>query len=335
MPRSSICGANTAIRLQEETANVESHLVQGDFTKTVLSCFSTNKLNSFDSNLLEPLLKLLRLSPAIAASLAVPEMFAGIGLRLGHKKAVVRLNLLRLVRIILDACDPDVSGTGSPASPLGSRQVRSLLDTIRVLAEKDSAVLVRNLAAELVKLRVGGGGALDVSSAPSTSRLGSGGRRTYTPPGLHAALAVPHTPTQGRYRHSRGLSSGAAYIEVAASPRRTPAGIDRDGAAYRPRSSDSTGIPRRVSGEPGTPGAGGREAFARSRLPRTALSYSRGAVPGQGMPVVNRSESALSNKENVGRGAGGGGGAGMGVGSPAAGAAAGKRRSRAPSDARW
>lgn len=324
--------ANHFYRLQEETANVESHLIQGDFTKTVLSCFSTNKLNSFDSNLLEPLLKLLRLSPAIAASLAVPEMFAGIGLRLGHKKAVVRLNLLRLVRIILDACDPDVSGTGSPVSPLGSRQVRSLLDTIRVLAEKDSAVLVRNLAAELVKLRVGGG-ALDVSSAPSTSRRsGSGGRRTYTPPGPHVALAVPHTPTQGRYRHSRGLSSGAAYIEVAASPRRTPAIAERDGAMYRPRSSDSTGIPRRVSGEPGTPGsAGGREALARSRLPRTALSYSRGPVPGQGPPVVNRSESALSNKENAGRGTG----PGAGVGSPAPGAVAGKRRARAPSDAKW
>lgn len=263
-------------------------------------------------------------------------MFAGIGLCLGHKKAVVRLNLLRLVRIILDACDPDVSGSGSPVNALGSRQVRSLLDTIRVLAEKDSAVLVRNLAAELVKLRVGGA-ALDAASAPNTSRRpGSGGRRTYTPPSPHVALAVPHTPTQGgRYRHSRGLSSGAAYIEVAASPRRTPA-VDRDGAVYRPRSSDSTGIPRRVSGEPGTPGSGGsREALARSRLPRTALSYARGPMPGQAPPVVNRSESALSNKENAGRGPGLGPGSGAGVGSPAAGMVAGKRRSRAPSDAKW
>ncbi|MBE3046750.1 hypothetical protein IMZ48_30320, partial [Candidatus Bathyarchaeota archaeon] len=102
---------------------MEGHLLQSEFTRTVLSCFSTNKLNSFDSNLLEPLLKLLRLSPAIAASLAVPEMFAGIGLRLGHKKAVVRLNLLRLVRIILDAVDAEAGGA------LGSRQVRALLDT--------------------------------------------------------------------------------------------------------------------------------------------------------------------------------------------------------------
>lgn len=298
---------------------MEGHLLQSEFTRTVLSCFSTNKLNSFDSNLLEPLLKLLRLSPAIAASLAVPEMFAGIGLRLGHKKAVVRLNLLRLVRIILDACDPDTAGA------LGGRQVQSLLDTIRVLAEKDSAVLVRNLAAELVKLKVEGALA-DAGPVPgSARRSGSGNsRRNFTPPGLHVSMSMPQTPTQGvRYRHGQNLSGGPAYIEVAASPRRTP-GVthERDGGVYRPRSREGTGIPRRVSGE-----AGGAAAQGRSRLPRTSLSYSRASFSGQAPPVISRSESALSNKENVGRAGGGGGGGGA---SPAV-----KRRGRTPSDAKW
>ncbi|KAI8306436.1 Cytokinesis protein [Colletotrichum sp. SAR11_59] len=139
------------IWLQEETAKVESHLLDGKFTDAIVACFHTNKLNSFDANLLEPLLKLLRLSPSIAGSLAKPEMFAGIGQRLGHKKAVVRLNLLRLVRNIMDACDSEMLGMGNGSSSLNIKQVRSLFDAIQTLAEKDSAVLVRNLASELVK----------------------------------------------------------------------------------------------------------------------------------------------------------------------------------------
>ncbi|KAJ2967229.1 hypothetical protein NQ176_g9764 [Zarea fungicola] len=134
--------------LQEETANVESHLIDGSFTRAIISGFNTNRLNSFDSNLLEPLLKLLRLSPGVAASLAKPEMFAGIAQRLGHKKAVVRLNLLRLVRTIVDACD-NALGNGDGTTSLNSAQVRSLMEVIQTLAETDTAVLVRNLAAEL------------------------------------------------------------------------------------------------------------------------------------------------------------------------------------------
>ncbi|KAG7136653.1 Cytokinesis protein sepH like [Verticillium longisporum] len=182
--------------LQEETAKVESHLLDGKFTNAIVACFDTNKINTFDSNLLEPLLKLLRLSPAICGSLAKPEMFAGIGQRLGHKKAVVRLNLLRLVRNIMDTCEMDAMGTGNGSSSLNSRQVQSLVGAIQTLADKDSAVLVRNLASELVRSHVEGdtyegipperkGSAGSIASR----RSGSGLRRTssYTPPGLHSA----------------------------------------------------------------------------------------------------------------------------------------------------
>src|SRR5690348_800321 len=50
--------------LQEETAKVESHLLDGSFTAAIISCFNPTKANAFDPNLLEPLLKVLRLSPA-------------------------------------------------------------------------------------------------------------------------------------------------------------------------------------------------------------------------------------------------------------------------------
>ena len=334
--------------LQEETANVESHLTDGHFTRAIVSGFNTNRLNAFDSNLLEPLLKLLRLSPILASALARPEMFAGIAQRLGHKKAVVRLNLLRLVRIITDACDPSVLGSGDGLRSLNTSQVRSLMDSIQSLAETDSAVLVRNLAAELVKsspvsarkgssissvssVSTSGGGLaspriLDSSSDtpggggfyyyPSTSSVASSttssSRRTnrrntsYTPPGLHASASVPQTPTHHRTRASL---AGSAFIEVAASPRRSAA-IEREQSAagnfYRPRSRDGpTGIPRRrVSGDSSSGAGAAPISKIRSRLPQTSSSSSAtnltpssrfgGAQP----TTVVRSESNASNKEN-------------------------------------
>lgn len=244
------------IWLQEETANVESHLLDGNFTRAIVSCFNTNRLNAFDSNLLEPLLKLLRLSPSVAASLAKPELFAGIAQRLGHKKAVVRLNLLRLVRTIMDACDYSL-GSGDGARTLNSSQVRSLLDAIQTLAETDSAVLVRNLAAELVRSHIvpaAAAVATTTSRDSSTSSRRSGRRNTsYTPPGLGLAgantgISTGGTPTATPTHRSR---ASLAYIEVASSPR-------RDGS-FRPKSREGvTGIPRMVSGDKG------------SRLPRTS-----------------------------------------------------------------
>ncbi|KAH6710013.1 hypothetical protein VD0002_g703 [Verticillium dahliae] len=334
--------------LQEETAKVESHLLDGKFTNAIVACFDTNKINTFDSNLLEPLLKLLRLSPAICGSLAKPEMFAGIGQRLGHKKAVVRLNLLRLVRNIMDTCEMDAMGTGNGSSSLNSRQVQSLVGAIQTLADKDSAVLVRNLASELVRSHVEGdtyegipperkGSAGSIASR----RSGSGLRRTssYTPPGLHSAVSMPPTPTSSshsRHRTSHHPSlSGNAYIEVAASPRRTPVTgtQERESILYRPRSRDgATAIPRRVSGDmsSGTPTGSG----SKSRLPRTSTSFTRpNSLSAQSLVV--RSDSNNSNKENYSRNASAVS-APASTPAPASSSSAGKRRNRAPSsDMKW
>ncbi|KAK7431908.1 Protein kinase of the Mitotic Exit Network [Neonectria magnoliae] len=340
--------------LQEETANVESHLVEGHFTRAIVSCFNTNKLNAFDSNLLEPLLKLLRLSPSVAASLAKPEMFAGIAQRLGHKKAVVRLNLLRLVRTIMDACEPGI-GNGDGTRTLNSSQVRSLMDAIQTLSEKDSAVLVRNLASELVRSSIEAnarpheGAPSSVPSSTSSRRSGSRRNTSYTPPGLHSSASVPQTPTH----KSRASLASNAYIEVAASPRRAAA-LEREGILYRPRSRDGpTGIPRRVSGESMSLGI----ATGKSRLPRTSMAAPGSArMPGGGsggradMPMVVRSDSSLSNKENVVRasasrdglrsrdGLGSRDGSRDGSSVPPGLGLSGvtsKRRSRAPSDIKW
>lgn len=367
--------------LQEETANVESHLVDGDFTRAIISCFSTNRLNAFDSNLLEPLLKLLRLSPSLTSSLAKPEMFAGITQRLGHKKAVVRLNLLRLVRTIIDACEPTGLGGGDGARTLNSAQVRSLMDSIQTLAETDSAVLVRNLASELVKSHAvdspsmiamrhdGMASSSQVNSASSSSRRGTRRNTSYTPASLQSSVSMPHTPTH----RSRASLANNAFIEIAASPRR-PAPMEREGSLYRPRSRDGpTGIPRRVSGDSSSLGGSSTgsnsaaAAAAKSRLPRTSLAASMAGRGGSGIrgepapPMVVRSDSNASNKENAGRhvfGPSGGGGVGNtsreslvsrdslgsrdgpgsrdGLGSrDGSVVAALKRRGRAPSDVKW
>ncbi len=305
-----------------------------------MSCFNTNKANAFDPNLLEPLLKVLRLSPSVAASLAKAEMYAGIAQKLGHKKAVVRLNLLRLVRNMMDISRESGMGPGGG----GNRQLRALFDFIQTLADKDSAVLVRNLASELVRSHIDAdvdarslGG---VSTVTSSSRSRSGPRRTtsYTPPGLQSSTsAPPMTPTHHGHRPSQ---SAAAYIEVAATPRRSAVATthERDAALYRPRSRDggsaSSSIPRRVSGDVTTNGS----LSSRSRLPRQSTSGPGRpslSLAGAGPAIVSRSESSLSNKENVGRVAAvermSATGSGSGSGRDAA-----RRRTRAPStDVKW
>ena len=312
--------------LQEETANVESHLADGSFTRAIVSCFSTNKLNAFDCNLLEPLLKVLRLSPPLAASLAKPEMFAGINQRLGHKKAVVRLNLLRLVRNIMDACEPGIGG-GDGLRTLNSTQVQSLLGSIQTLAELDSAVLVRNLAAELARPHLDGSlktrasmmmheNLASSTGSTSSSRRSNLRRNTsYTTPSLQTSASMPQTPT---HRSRVSLAGGGSFIEVANSPRR-PGGAEREGSLYRPRSRDGpTSIPRRVSGDStslGNAGAGVRGSNSAgnvthavnpvsSRLPRTsttgliaARTNSRSSITSRDGPPALRRDSSTSNRD--------------------------------------
>ncbi|KAM7185405.1 putative SEPH-like protein [Naviculisporaceae sp. PSN 640] len=323
--------------LQEETAKVESHLLDGSFTAAIMSCFDTAKANAFDPNLLEPLLKVLRLSPSVAASLAQADMYAGIAQKLGHKKAVVRLNLLRLVRNIMDGCEANNASMASISSSNTGKQLRLLFDDIQTLADKDPAVLVRNLASELVKSHInidmqhdlmalgalgigsgGGNGSSGSSASASGSRSRSGPRRntSYTPPSLqHSSMSMPPTPTHGGHGHRPSQSTTSAYIEVAATPKRTAASIaqDRDAGVFRPRSRDGaalgvTAIPRRVSGDSNASGSSslGLGSGVKSRLPRTSMSqFSRpnlsnsiSAPPGG---LATRSESSSSNKENYGR----------------------------------
>jgi hypothetical protein len=230
----------TLSRLQEETARVEEHLLDGSFTDAIVKCFNISKANAFE-NLLEPLQKLLRLSPQVAASLAREDLFSRIVQKLHHNKAAIRLNLLRIVRSICDYSEEQA----------GLLSQYHLLDVIQDLEKNDPAVLVRNMAGELVKSCE----ELDGKSGTKRRAL----RRTSastTPPSLMSTHSMPSTPQLGRSTPS--LTS----LNMQETPRhRKPV---TSSLAIRPVSRDGSG-PAGFSGLNSETGN-----TAKSRLPRTA-----------------------------------------------------------------
>ncbi|GJJ77608.1 hypothetical protein EMPS_09967 [Entomortierella parvispora] len=125
--------------LQDETADVEQILVQPSSLSLFVQAFLTAKANSFE-NILEPLHKIIRLSPAVACGIALPPLFQRLLDRLAHPKAVVRLNLLRILRAIFDV-HPE---------RLQLVLQYGISDVVVRIAEEDSAVLVKELAKEIL-----------------------------------------------------------------------------------------------------------------------------------------------------------------------------------------
>lgn len=192
-------------RLQEETAKVEEHLLdtrdgEPPFIVSIVRCVTISKANAFE-NLLEPLQKILRLSPATAATLARPDMFERIGQKLHHTKPAVRVNLLRILTTICDASE----------ERCGLLRKYGLLDALREL-QKDTRILVRELAGQLVK------------SSEESPPLSSGRPRRSTirrtsgngpPPGLISSHSMPVAPQVGR------SGSSKPYLDSRETPRRS------------------------------------------------------------------------------------------------------------------
>lgn len=235
-----IISLTSITRLQEETARVEEHLLDGSFALAITKCFTTSKANAFE-NLLEPLQKLLHLSPPIALSLAHPDLFSRILQKLQSSKAVVRVNLLRIVRSICDASD----------DPGGLLDRYELLDAIQRLAEFDGAVLVRNMAGELLKSNEASD-RLGMSS--SKRRTGRRPSSSNTPPSLLSAHSMPPTPTSSRSMHSTNYFFDREPRERGAANGRF---------SYRPVSREGMA----VNGVPVVANGGG--SAVKSRLPRT------------------------------------------------------------------
>jgi serine/threonine protein kinase len=287
------------IWLQEETAKVEEHiLASAGFSEAIVHCFNVSKPDAFE-NLLEPLQKLLRLSPPVAASLAHPELFTRTILRLHSKKALVRLNLLRIIRSICDASDEQ----GALVRNYG------LLDSVTDLAAHDPAILVREMASELVRsseftIRR----TLDLR--PAVRRSSSS---TMTPPPIiPPTSSMPPTPTLGSASSFTDRTGGRGFFDFGFdNPNRSRASISVGVSAsspYRPVSRDSSAgsqhgsvgtgvssygsslsasnIPAAASSPAGS--LTSASAAAKSRLPRTstANSGSRRALSRLGMAAA-------------------------------------------------
>lgn len=239
---------------------MEEHLLDDradglSFTDSIVKCLTISKANAFE-NLLEPLQKLLRLSPPVASTLARPDLFTRIRQKLHHTKAAVRLNLLRILSSICDSTEEQ----GDLLARCG------LLDAIREL-ENDSAILVRDMAGKLLK------------SSEHLESLSSAKRRPLMRRTSTSALSQtsggnlsrPSTPNL-RPGQSRGL------FDVAESPRhqrKSLRPVTRDGSTSAVGPSDSIG-----------------HAASRSRVPRAMNSRLSllGSLPSE----ETRSPSSLN-----------------------------------------
>lgn len=143
-------------RLQDETARVEDELRKPAALDALLRCFVSAKANSFE-NLLDPFLKITRISNLITIGIAKSQFINRIIEKLGHNKAVVRLNLLRILRALCDV---------HPNRAVLVERF-GLYDIVVKLSKEDGAVLVRELAREIVP-------SLAPALKPVSSRLGKG-----------------------------------------------------------------------------------------------------------------------------------------------------------------
>lgn len=270
---------------QEETAKVEQHLLEGNFSNAIVDCFNNEDV---DFNLLETLHKLLRLSPAVAATLVRPKMFSALGKMLSAKKPDIRLNLLRLVCSI---CDPE---QGSPSTLRRS----GLLETIESLAQNDPTVLIKNMASEFVKTCM----EKEENESSGGSRRAASVFRRSSPYNLSAEQSSPSAPVTPTHK-SRTSRQGGAILGSPLTPQRRPM-TPRDildesllSPPYRERPRENNFMLRRPSIDPETliepnrlsgdttisnfrrPSGDAGGTPGKSRLPRTAaLKTSRASA---------------------------------------------------------
>ena len=106
----------------------------------LLKCFVSAKAVSFE-NLLDPFLKICRLSNLVTLGVAKSQFFKRIIDKLNNSsKAVVRLNLLKILRTVCDA---------HPNRALLVERF-GIYDIVVKLSQEDGAVLVKELAREIL-----------------------------------------------------------------------------------------------------------------------------------------------------------------------------------------
>ena len=205
---------------------MEQYLLSSNFSTAIIASYTSPELSqsTFES-MLEPLQKLVRLSPPIAASLAVPEIFSRTVQKLGHKDAVTRLNLLRIIRTICDATEDECTLI----------KHFGVYTTILNLSDHDPAILVRQMAEELVR-------ACDEVGKRSMSRA-TGFRRPASSAGLRAGSGSSNGSTMSGKTPSTPSSVKSTFSIPPMPPPPNLAGTERERERRIGRSqSTGTGI---------------------------------------------------------------------------------------------
>ena len=153
--------------------------------EALLKCFVSAKANSFEG-LLDPFLKICRLSTNIAIGIAKSQFFKRVVDRLGHSKALVRLNLLRIVKTVCDV-HPN-------RAVLVERY--GIYEIVARLSKEDGAVLVRELAREIMPT---------LAPALKPSILAGLGGSTPSREGMTGAVGTPRYQKKARRTASENV----------------------------------------------------------------------------------------------------------------------------------
>ncbi|OCF73077.1 STE/STE11/CDC15 protein kinase [Kwoniella mangroviensis CBS 8886] len=124
----------------DETARVEDVLLEKSASDSLVKCFVQASGVSFEG-ILDPLIKILRLSTSLTSSISHPQFYTRLSETLERSThAAIKLNLLRLTRVVCDT-HPDRQNL----------VIRfGLKNVIERLSKQDSAILVRELAKEVL-----------------------------------------------------------------------------------------------------------------------------------------------------------------------------------------
>ncbi|SPQ96539.1 non-specific serine/threonine protein kinase [Plasmodiophora brassicae] len=149
-----------AVWLAEEGRRVELVLKQNHNLHKLVQLFADSDPNVF-GNILRSLSKIISLSPAVNKALGQSGTFlAQVVYRLSTSKPIIQKPLLMMIRLLFECyTSVDPSGSGKPRAPKLRSQMgykQGLEHVLRDLAKEDGAVLVQDLAVNLIKDFYGG-----------------------------------------------------------------------------------------------------------------------------------------------------------------------------------
>ncbi|BEI80759.1 hypothetical protein CcaverHIS002_0112880 [Cutaneotrichosporon cavernicola] len=148
--------------MQDEPARVEGELLSKESVDCLTKCFVQSSSQSYE-RILEPFLKIMRLSPPLTNAFVSPTFLTRLAETLERQtKAGITLNLLRITRLALE----------SHPQRLALVPRYRFDRIIKRLALQNDPVLVRELAQQVYPVLVGG-----TLPAPSSSAMGEGKRK--------------------------------------------------------------------------------------------------------------------------------------------------------------